>query len=500
MLDSQHLLWRHLAALLFASANAWAGVALAQTASGAAAPAVPAAADIAADPDVRAAQRLFGAWIEGQIAYKGWAGVAVGVVHDQQLVWKAGFGFADTKLRRPMTPATQFRIASHSKVFNAIAIMQLREQGKLRLDDPVAKYLPWFQVKPVGEDDGEITIEHLITHSSGLPREASGHWSSYEFPTREQLMALMKDRQAAFPPATRLKYSNLAVTVAGMVVEEVSGLPWATYVQQNILDPLEMRATSVDQNVPGLATPYGRRLPDGSIEQFGFVDARGMASATGMTSTVEDLAKLVSAQFRSGPRGGKQILSSASMREMFRIRNIEQNWSSGYGLGFGLSRIRDQTWIGHSGGYPGYLTRTIFQLNDKLGVIVLTNSQDASREDIANQLIATVGQAVVKAASKAPQGVWDPAWERFAGLYRSRGSDSQVVVLNRRLVIVDVNAPNLDNPVRLEPLGGGRFRYVTPSGGGPVGETVYFEEVPGKPMRMFIGDGWTTRIETKQPS
>lgn len=477
--------------ILFASACFAGGGAYAQQSDAAA---TQPKVDIAADSDVLAAQRLFGAWIEGQIAYKGWAGVSVGVVKDQQLVWKAGFGFADTKLRQPMTSATKFRIASHSKVFNAIAIMQLREQGKLKLEDPVSKYLPWFKYKPVGEDDGEITIEHLITHSSGLPREASDHWTSYEFPTREQLKALMKDRQATFPPSTRLKYSNLAVSVAGLVVEEVSGMPWATYVQKNIFDPLEMTATSVDQNVPGLATPYGRRLPDGSIEQFRFVDARGMGSATGLTSTVEDLAKLVSAQFRSGPRGGKQILSSASMREMFRIRMIEQNWTSGYGLGFGLSRYKDQTWIGHNGGYPGYLTRTVFQLNDKVGVIVLSNSGDADREGIANQLIATVGQAVVKAAAKTPAVVWDPAWERFAGIYRSRGSDSQVVVLNKRLVIVDPAAANVDNFIRLEPLGAGRFKYASLSGSGPVGETVYFDETPGRPMRMYVGDGWSTRI------
>ena len=451
--------------------------------------------DIAADPDVLAAERLFGAWIEGQIAYRGWAGVSVGVVKDQQLVWKAGYGFADTKSREPMTSATKFRIASHSKVFNAIAIMQLREQGKLKLEDPVSKYLPWFKYKPVGDDDGEITIEHLISHSSGLPREASDHWKSFEFPTREQLKALMKDRQAAFPPSTRFKYSNLAVSVAGMVVEEVSGMPWATYVQKNIFDPLDMTASSVDQNVAGLATPYGRRLPDGSIEQLRFVDARAMGSATGLTSNVDDLAKFVSAQFRSGPRGGSQILSSASMREMFRIRIMELNWASGYGLGFGLSRNKDQTWIGHSGSYPGYLTRTVFQLNDKLGIIVLSNSGDADREGIVNQLIATVGQAVVKAAATAPAVVWDPAWERFAGIYRSPSIDSQVVVLNKRLVIIDPAAANVDNQIRLEPLGAGRFKYASATGAGPVGETIYFDETPGKPMRMYVGDAWSTRIE-----
>ena len=111
----------------------------------------PAAASrVANDHDVQGAVRLFSAWVEGQIAYRGLPGVAVGVVADQDLVWASGYGYADTKAKRPMTAATKFRMASHSKLFTATAIMQLREQGKVRLDDPVSKYLPWFQVKPAG--------------------------------------------------------------------------------------------------------------------------------------------------------------------------------------------------------------------------------------------------------------------------------------------------------------------------------------------------------------
>ena len=452
--------------------------------------------DVANDPDVLAAQRLFSVWMEGQLAYRGLPGVAVGVVSDQQLVWSKGFGFADVKARAPMTAATKFRIASHSKLFNAIAIMQLREEGKLRLDDPVSKYLPWFKAKPAGDDDGAITIEQLITHSSGLPREASDHWTTYEFPTREELKKLFANRQAAFPPATRVKYSNLAVSVAGMLVEDVSGMSWAEYVGKNILQPLDMSASSVDQNVAGLALPYGRRMPDGSREVFKFVDARGMAAAAGITSNVEDLAKFVSAQFRKGSRGGAQILSSGSMREMHRVRSLEENWAYGYGLGFGVTRIRDRTWIGHAGVYPGYTTRTYIQLDDKVGIIVLTNAGDGEPSEIAQQLIATVGQAVAKAAATKPASVdWDPTWARFAGLYRGRGSDQRVVELNKRLVIVNPAAANLDSQIRLEPLGGGRFRYVAPTGGGAIGEVVYFVEAAGKPMRMVVGDSWVDRVE-----
>jgi D-alanyl-D-alanine carboxypeptidase len=455
------------------------------------------AAAVANEPDVLGAERLFSAWLEGQIAYRGIPGVAVGVVSDQDLVWSKGFGFANIQAKQPMTPTTRFRVASNSKLFTAIAIMQLREQGKLRLDDPVVKYLPWFKAKPAGDDDAPITIEQLLSHSSGLQREAGDHWVSFDFPTAEQLQRLYADRQAAFPPSVRWKYSNLAYAVAGLIVEKVSGKKWADYVVENIFNPLGMADSSVDKNVAGLAVPYGRRMPDGTREVLPFVDARGMAAATGVTSDVEDLAKFISAQFRRGPRGGTQIVSSGSWREMLRVRSVEENWTSGTGLGFDVKRVKDKTYIGHGGGYPGNTTQTLIQLDDKVGVIVLTNTNDSNPSDIAQILMNTVGQAVAKAATAKPVSVaWDPAWERFAGLYRGRNGDLDVVLLNKKLVIITPNAPTLENIVTLEPLGGGRFRFVAPTGGGVVGEVVRFVEPSGQPMRMFTGDSWIDRVST----
>jgi D-alanyl-D-alanine carboxypeptidase len=454
------------------------------------------AASVAGDSDVLGAERLFSAWIEGQIAYRGIPGVAVGVVSDQDLVWSKGFGFADIKAKVPMTATTKFRMASNSKLFTAIAIMQLREEGKLGLDDPVVRYLPWFKAKPAGDDDGPITIEQLLSHSSGLQREAGDHWVSYKFPSADELQRLYADRQAAFAPSVRWKYSNLAYSVAGLVVEKVSGEKWADYVERNIFKPLDMNGSSVDKNVPGLAVPYGRRMPDGTREVLPFVDARGMAAATGITSDVEDMAKFMSAQFRRGPRGGAQIVSSGSWREMLRVRSVEENWSSGTGLGFDVKRVKDKTYIGHGGGYPGNTTQTLIQLDEKVGVIVLTNTTDSNPSDIAQQLMATVGQATAKAATVKPVPVaWDPAWERFAGLYRGRGGDEQVVLLNKKLVIIAPNGPNLDSPVTLEPLGNGRFRFVAPTGGGVVGEVVRFVEENGRPTRMYAGDSWIDRVQ-----
>lgn len=446
------------------------------------------------DPDVLAATRLFSAWMENQMSYKGIPGVVVGVVSGDELIWTQAYGFADLSAERRMTSDARFRMASHSKLFTATAIMQLREQGKLRLDDPVSEYLPWFKIKQTAADDPPITIEHLLTHSSGLPREARAHWTELDFPTQQELVDLTPERVAAFPPETRWKYSNYAYTLAGLVIESLSGESWADYLQANIFSPLGMDASSVDQDDPMLATGYGRRMPDGSREVMPFVDARAMASATGLTSSVEDMARFVSAQFREGARGDGRILSTASLREMHRVRVLENDWSFGWGIGFSVRRVGDAVHIGHGGGYPGYTTNTRIELANEVGVIVLTNTIDSSPAQISEQLMETVGKAVAKTKSKEEEVAWDPAWARFAGVYRSGWSDTSVVLMNEKLVLLDSRAEVPESKRYLKPIGKDRFLMSAPNGGGPVGEVVRFIEKDGKVLRMITGDEYANRV------
>jgi len=257
-----------------------------------------------------------------------------------------------------------------------------------------------------------------------------------------------------------------------------------------------MTSSSVDKNVAGLASGYGRKMPDGSSVKMPFVDARAMAPATGITSTVEDMAKFVSLQFRKGPVGGSQILSTGALRDMHRVRVLESTWTRGNAIGFAVVRDSGKVYVGHGGVYFGYRTQTIIQLDEKVGVIVLTNGDDSSPNDIAIRLMGTVGEAVAKAAAPKTDSVpWDPAWSRFAGLYRAQFSDTEVVELNQKLVMFDPANPNPDTPINLIPIGGGRFRFDAPTGGGVVGETVRFVEENGKVVRMYTGDSYIDRVQ-----
>ena len=452
-------------------------------------------AGVGDNQEVKGQERLFESWIRGQIVSRNLPGVAIGVVSGQELVWAKGFGYADVDAKRPMTPQTRFRMASHSKLFTSTAIMQLRDAGKLRLDDPVSKYLPWFKIKPAAPDDPPITVEELVTHSSGLPREAGPHWTTYEFPTREQVRSYVVEHNAAYSPEVRWKYSNLALGIAGMIVEAVSGEPYADYVRKHIFEPLGMNGSSVDQQVEGLATGYGRKMPDGSRQRMPFIDARGLAAATGITSNVEDMAKFVSLQFRGDRVGGSQILSAGALREMHRVRVLENDWTRGNAIGFAVNRDKDKIYVGHGGSYPGYKTQTLIQLDGKVGVIVLTNEDDGNPNSIALHLMRTVGEAVAKAAAPPAKPVqWDPAWSRFAGRYSGASGETEVVELDRRLVMIDPDGDSPETQVRLEALGDGLFRMEASSGGGPVGEIVRFVEQNGRVSRMYTGESYRDRV------
>ena len=149
---------------------------------------------------------LLDLWIKEQMAYRQLPSLTIGIVYDQELIWAQGYGYADLERQAPATPRTLYRIASITKTFTATAIMQLRDAGRLRLDDPVVDYLPWFQLRNPFDQAPVVTIRHLLTHTAGLPREAAfPYWTDHNFPTREQIREALPSQPMIYPPRLHLQ-------------------------------------------------------------------------------------------------------------------------------------------------------------------------------------------------------------------------------------------------------------------------------------------------------
>jgi CubicO group peptidase (beta-lactamase class C family) len=446
------------------------------------------------DPRVASALKVVEIWVEGQADYQDIPGVSAGIVYDQKLIWSRGFGFSDLEKKTPAAPTTIYSICSISKLFTSIAVMQLRDQGKLSLDEPVRTYIPWFKIKDKFPAAPQVTLRGILTHSSGLPREADyPYWTGpdYLFPTREEIIARLSSQEELYPAETYYQYSNLGMALAGEVVAAVSGENYADYVKKNILDPLGLKDTTPEipssEKGTRLAVGYSARLRDGSRKTMPFFQVRGIAPAAGFASTVKDLARLASWQLRLLAKGGKEVLAANTLKEMHRVHWMDTDWKNSWGLGFSVSRRDDKTYVGHGGACPGYRTQVTLCPKDKTAVIVLTNADDANPSRYADEIFDLVSPAIAQAV-EAPGKTKKPDrdLEKYVGRYeRPIGREMQVVIWNGELAVLSL--PN-DNPsewlTKLRRIKGHIFRRLRDDG--ELGEEVVFETGPdGKVVRLI---------------
>lgn len=328
------------------------------------------------------ALRVLDLWFQAQREYERLPGISAGVVLGQELVWQKGYGHLDAAGRVPAKPDTIYSICSISKLFTAVAVMQLWEQGRLGLDDEVARHVPDFAIQQSDKDSGPITVRSLLMHASGLPREAGlPYWSSSQFPSRQALFEQVRqDRTFSFAH-DRYQYSNLGMAVLGEVVAAASGQPYDTYVQRNILHPLGLNDTALGLPLAlagtRLAQGYGAPRRDGSRPLLPPFDTGALGPAAGYVSTVQDLARFAMWQLRLLEKGGSELLRVSTLREMQRVHWQDADGRNPRGLGFAVQREGTQTVVGHDGLCPGYRTAVALLPKEKLAVIGMTNSVGA---------------------------------------------------------------------------------------------------------------------------
>jgi D-alanyl-D-alanine carboxypeptidase len=403
---------------------------------------------VADTPEVRDALIKLDIWLEGQRMKHDLPGFSAGVVHDQELIWSKGYGYADVTNRIPATEQTLYRVASITKTFTATAVMQLVEQGKLSLEDPVNQRLTWFV--PQGADPAQpIRVWNLLSHTAGLLREAPGtDWDEFRSPDAAELRTATPTTPLSTPTQTRIKYSNYGFAVAGELVAQASGIPYADYLRERILKPLGMTNSLLldsAEAVPGLAVPYGRRLPGRGRVVERQIEEKALLPAGGLVSNVRDLAKWASLQFNEADEYRGPVLTGRSLREMHRPRFLVPDWSLGYGLGWWLNRGEKRAEIEHTGGLPGYKSKLLMDPTSKVAVIVLINAEDAPR-NLARGVMKLIAAPFAKAAAAPdPAAAAETDLAQFEGLYYWHTSEYvRVVVLGGKLRLIDLNEDDVE--------------------------------------------------------
>jgi CubicO group peptidase (beta-lactamase class C family) len=337
---------------------------------------VPALALAGTAPQLTAADldAFMGGMVPYAISQANIAGASVAVVANGQLLFAKGYGFADMQSRRPViADQTLFRAGSVSKLFTWTAVMQLVEEGKLDLDRNINDYLDFKIPERYGKP---ITLRDVMTHSTGFEDTVTDLFvgkPSQLFPLRQYLIRHMPP--LIHPPGEVVAYSNYAATLAGYIVERVSGEPYDEYIERHILQPLGMDHSTFQQPLPAklrplMASGY-QHASDRNTVPFELVEA---APAGALTTDVTDLGKFMLAQLDGGGYGGAQILSPATLQQMHTPQGRPLPGMNGMDLGFYDENRNGLRIIGH-GGDTGAFHSDLHLLIDKgVGLVIMLNS------------------------------------------------------------------------------------------------------------------------------
>lgn len=310
------------------------------------------------------------------LARTGVPGLSIALVDDRQLLWAEGFGWADREQRRRATPETIYQIGSITKVVNALAIMQLLDEQRIRLDAPLTDYLPEFSMRTRWPQAAPITLRALLCHHAGLPTYyLKGFFSSEPL---HRLLDALHDEHLAYEPHTVFNYSNLGSNLLGLVLEQLSGQPYAAALTQRLLAPLGMIQTGfAPPDAPGAPLARGY-VHDQPVAPTPIRDI----PAGGLYSSVLDLARFMRMVLAGGQLDGTRMLSAAALTETLtpQYRDCALDFGQRFGLGWMLSGLPidgsgRQAW--HNGGTKAFLSQLALLPDRQLGVVVLANADQA---------------------------------------------------------------------------------------------------------------------------
>ncbi len=436
----------------------------------------------APEPWLQAGLGYIAKWLDFQVRHLEQPGCAVAVAHGERILADLALGVANLSSGDRLTPSHRFRVASHSKTFTAAGVLRLHEARRLRLDDAVGVF-----VRDLDPTVGELSIAQLLSHSAGLSRD--GLDSGYFMDRRSCPSAdeLRRDLQMPllFEPGARFKYSNHGYGLLGLVIEAVSGEPYATWMRREVIEAAGLAATEPDitfcQEVP-VAHGHSGKLPVGRRLVIRGDNAAGaISAATGFVSTARDLA-LFYAQL--APIASRSLLSTASRRVMTHRhwRDEAVSVERYYGFGTTVGPPGPWSWFGHSGTFPGFATRTVAVPEQGLALSVLTNAIDGPVHAWCEGAIHILEAFCRKGAPESDVAQWSGRWWTLWG-------PIDLVPFGTRVALVNpVSQSPLSDAAELEIVGPLLGRIASGSGFSSLSEPVRrVLDAEGRPRELWIG-------------
>lgn len=426
---------------------------------------------------LRAALDYIPEWLDHQLRVFEQPGCAIAIAHRGEIVLERAFGVADLRTGARLTPRHRFRVASHSKSFTAAAVMKLREQGRLRLDDPAGAHVAGLHPRVA-----QATVAQLLSHSAGIIRDGhdAGQWQDRcPFLDAHQLRAALAE-----PPvlgaSERFKYSNHGYGLAGLVIEAVTGESYATWIAREIVAAAGLAETTPDApraRRARLAAGHSGKLPLGRrVAIPGDNETHALAPATGFVSTAGDLARFFA---QLDPAASGSILTPASRHEMIRRQWREPHGSLGrhYGLGIMSANVGDWEWYGHGGAFQGFISRTAMLPGRALSVAIVTNAIDGMANQWSDGAIHILRSFARGGAPRARTRDW-------CGRWWSLWTAVDLVPMRDRVLVA---APSLFMPFfdasEIEVTGRDRGRIALANGFASHGEEARLLRGPGGAVR-----------------
>ncbi len=374
------------------------------------------------------------------------AGLSYLVVQNGEVLVKGGIGLADIEKQRPITTTTAFRIGSVTKQFAMVSIMQLQEQGKLSIEDPLAKYLPGF---PRGD---EVTLRQMLNHTSGIRTYTIGDefWSQVAQSIKtEDLVKRIESFDYDFEPGTYWSYSNSGYFLLGVIIEKITGQPLDAYWHETLFEPLGMRNTGVYINGKTRLTDeaLGYSKENGRVQRALDWDMSWAGAAGNLYSTVEDL--LI---WNQALHGGRVInaVSYTDATTPARLKNGDevQAWGGSYGLGLAMHISNGRRVVAHGGGLNGFGTMLAAIPEERLTYITLSNSLPSNlrfNEDPLSLVASIVlGPPSLTEHVGVKRSESRTDWNDYVGQYDSEAKLTTVTLENGRLYAQHINRPRFE--------------------------------------------------------